>query len=583
MMRVSFTLAAINRVSGPVAAAIRSFEKLGAVSAAVSRMTGRNLAGLYDTTRDATYHFRKLAGDEGMARASRSAAYLRSQFTGLASAFSLVKYASVAAGIGIGEEFVRGVFKAGGEMQRMQATLTALNRNQGVANPAGAARASMAWMQNFGMGPGASMSFPDIMKAYQLSKESGINPEKNLTALADLAAARNVPLNRVIMAVNDAITGGTSRPLKMLGISMRRDKGKGGGATFDYSTISGKLVSERVAGDQQSVLAEIIKLSNLKYQGIALGMSKTLPGGIAQLQKLLYLFQARIAGSGVLDWAMGQINRFIAYINKASRDGSLNRWAKSISDFMVKTGNKLVAFVSATNWSAIGKDLALVGTSIAWVAKALALVSTIGGGGISGLVNLFVASKVFGFTRAILGLISPLAELALGAAGVSAAALPIEATIAAIALVAGGAFLFRRDWSGMPSWWTGLWAAIKGAVPPASDLVPKGSAATMGVVPKGFVRSPTGHLIETRLVTARNFAGGSGALVRFPIGPNGRLAPQAPALLRKPRPETWASPKFEGHMHVVLEGSGASQAQVRKLKSIGGTIDVRRGPIGAGS
>ncbi len=405
------------------------------------------------------------------------------------------------------------------------------------------------------------------LSSYQLSKEQGINPEKNLTALADLAASHpNVSLNRVIMAVNDAMMGVSTRPLALLGIRMHRDKGKGGMASFDYSTIGGKEVVERVPGNAQSVLSEIIKLSNMKYQGIALAQAQTLPGGIAQLKKLLYMFQAGVGGSGVVDWATGQINRLITVVNKASRDGSLARWQKQISDFMISTGNSIIKFVQATDWSAVGANLKIVGGAVAGIATALGTVATLGGGGISGLMNLFVATKVIGFTNAIVGLVSPLGTLAGVLLGLDVAVSPLAAITGGLGLLAGAMYLVyvrQRQLNGLS----------------------KAVSQTAQLVPKGYVRSTTGRLIQTKLVTAANIGGDSGYRVNLPVGPGGRLAPQAPPLLRRPAAGPAAGPAakpFEGSLKIYVDGPQASAVQLRALQATGGTIQVNRGPIRAG-
>ena len=97
-MKIALILEAINRWTGPVDAARRSIERL---SASV-RVAGERIMTMRDYTRDAAMHFRKLAGEEGIARAQRSMAYLHRQVSGLTSAFGFLKYATGAAVIGLG-------------------------------------------------------------------------------------------------------------------------------------------------------------------------------------------------------------------------------------------------------------------------------------------------------------------------------------------------------------------------------------------------------------------------------------------------------------------------------------------------
>lgn len=575
MMKISFLLQATNRVTGPVNAALRSirriagatasaaggFEKMGAsvdgatrrmtrsmgrtASAAVSmtRRMGMAFAGLYDFTRDAGHHFRTVIGEDGIARAGRSVSYLRSQVSGLTGGLTLLKYASIAAGIGLGEEFVRGVFKAGGDMQQMMVTLTRLEGSKARAAQA------MNWMQSFGMGAGAAFSMPDIMKSYQMAVNFGMNPQGgSLAAFADLAAGERVSMRQVLFAVKDAMEGTSTRPLANLGIKMKQGRKAGDPNSYLYSDGAGKFHTITSAKTPEAVLSTLVGIINSKYSGLATAQAKTVPGGIQQMQKLLYLFEGKVAGAGVFDWALKQMNRFFAYIRKMSASGDLDRLAKRISDFMVGTGNKLIGFVQSTDWRAVGKDLLAIGGALGAIAKALGLVSTLGGGGISGLLNLFVASKVFGFTQAILGLIAPLASLSLALIGVDIAALPLDAIIIAIAALAAAAYLVWANWSTigpkLTKFFKKLWA----------DITPPQWLSLLAGGPAG-IASLIGQKIGVKLGAA--------------MAPSG--APKAP----KPGGPGGKPP--EGRLVIELAGAGASQAQIKALKATGMTVDVKRG------
>jgi len=583
MMKVSLLLQAVNRVTRPINEAVRSIERLGAVAAAVSRRVGGAMMSMYDRTRDAAYHFRKLAGEDGMARASRSAAYLKRQVSGLTTGLSILKYATVAGAIGLTGEFVRGVFQAGGEMQRMQVTLTRL---EGSATKA---RAAMSWIQSFAMGAGANFAMPDILRAYQMAQNFGMHPQGgSLAAFADLAAGERVPLRQVLYAVKDAMEGTSVRPLANLGIKMRQDRHPGGQNHYLYADASGHFIRMTSARTPEATLAAVVKIIESKYMGLATAQAKTLPGGLEQLRKLLYLFEMKVATSGVFDWALQQLNRFFAWVRKASADGSLDRLAKRISDFMVSVGNKLIAFVRGTDWSAVATDLKAFGSAIAAVAGAIGLLAKIGGGGLSGLLNLFVASKIIGITTALAGFAEVIGAVTAMLVGVEIAAAPIEATIIIIGLLAGAAYLLWANWDGISKWWHRLWTgmpawlktAVSGVVAVLSPLV----SFPIQIIENwsritGFFKRLWNSLPKPPrwLTIVGGVITGNSAIVGSAIGAPRPGPPRQPS--RSPQP---AHPPARGKLTIELTGDKASAGQVRHLRATGMDLEVRRGLVGAG-
>ena len=469
-MKISLILEAINRWSGPVDAARAATARLGAAvrqlggamaGAASSgaarlgagmRVLGERVMDVHDRVRDAGYQFRKLVGEEGMASAQRSIGYFRNQLSGLAGAFTLLKYATGAALVGLGEEFVRGVFRAGGAAQQMTVTLTRLEGS------AAKARAAMAWMQNFGMGPGASMSMDDIMRSYQMAKNFGMNPQGgSLAAFADLAAGERVQLKQVLYAVKDAMEGTSTRPLANLGIKMKQGRKAGEDNSYLYTNLAGQWVTEHSAKTPEAVLTTLVRIISAKYAGLATQQAATVPGGIEQLKKLLYLFQMKVASSGVMDWALKRMNEFFAYIRKAAADGSLDRLAKQISDFITGSGDAIIGFFKDTDWKAVGSDLRVFAGILGTLAGAFRMLDDIGGGGISGLLNLFVASKIIGITGALIGLAPAIAEVATVLLGFDVAAAPIVAVIAIIGALALAGYLLWANWSRISGWFQSMW------------------------------------------------------------------------------------------------------------------------------
>ena len=470
-MKIALILEAINRWTGPVDAARSSLNKL----TQSVRQAGERLMYMRDLTIDAGHHFRKMVGEEGLARANRSMQYFRNQLSGVTGAFTLMKYASGAAAIGLGEEFVRGVFAAGGAAEQMRVSLTRLEGS------AAKARQAMSWMQSFAMGPGAQMSMDDVMRSYQMAKNFGMDPQGgSLAAFADLAATERRSLQTVLFAVKDAMEGTSTRPLANLGIKMKQGRKPGEANSYLYPDLAGKWVTEHSAKTPEATLQTLIRIINSKYSGMAAQQAQTVPGGIAQLKKLLYLFEMKVADSGVMDWALKRLNQFFAFIHKAMADGSFDRWAKKVANGIMMIGDKLFSFInSKEKIEAIGKDIAEFVKALGMVLGIIKLVSDLGGGGLGGLVNIWVIGKIIGITNALMGLSTVLA-------GVAITVLSLDIAVAPLALIIGGVILVVGLLAAAAYWVWANWGHVGKSLKKLWDDMPHWAKIAVGLVLLAF-------------------------------------------------------------------------------------------------
>ena len=289
-----------------------------------------------------------------------------------------------------------------------------------------------------------------------------MNPQGgSLGTFADVAGMYRVPLNQVMIAVKDAMEGTSTRPLANLGIKMKQGKGDSPN-TYLYTDLAGKWHKDLGEKSPEAAFNKIMSIFAAKFGGIAMQQAKTLPGAIAQLNNLLFSFQMQVASSGVMDWALKRLNEFFAFIKKASADGSLTRWAKQISNFMTTTGDALIGFLKGTDLNSVIKSLTLFGAAIMTIAKGVSFLGQLGGGGVAGLINLFVVGKIVGITAALVDLAPAIAAVAtmLGILGVTAA--PIELAIAVIGALAVAGYMLWANWGHLGAWWRGLWQMMPG-------------------------------------------------------------------------------------------------------------------------
>ena len=288
-----------------------------------------------------------------------------------------------------------------------------------------------------------------------------MNPQGgSLGTFADVAGMYRVSLGQVMIAVKDAMEGTSTRPLANLGIKMKQGKGDSPN-TYLYTDLAGKWHKDLGEKSPEATFNKVMSIFASKFGGIAMQQAKTLPGAMAQLKNLLFSFQMQVASSGVMDWALKRLNEFFAFIKKASADGSLKRWAKQISDFITGTGDRLIKFFKETDWTKVGSDLKAAGAGLGLIAGALGVLAGLGGGGLDGLVNIYVAGKIAGLTYALIGLAPAIAAVATMLFGLDIAAAPIAVVIGILGVLAFLGYLIWKNWEPLKGWFGGLADAIK--------------------------------------------------------------------------------------------------------------------------
>ncbi|WP_420541487.1 hypothetical protein [Pseudooceanicola atlanticus] len=136
----------------------------------------------------------------------------------------------------------------------------------------------------------------------------------------------------------------------------------------------------------------------------------------------------------------------------AAADAPLGQWrqlSNAIGDVKEELGREIVPFLKP-----LVKN---VKEAVAWFGTLSPEVKR-------NIVVIGVLVAAIGPVVGVLGLTALGVSGLAGAFGTLAAAVMANPIVAAIALIAGGAYLIYRNWSGITSWFSGLWARVKDGV-----------------------------------------------------------------------------------------------------------------------
>lgn len=191
------------------------------------------------------------------------------------------------------------------------------------------AKASLDWVANFGKTTPYEVG--EVTEAFVRLKSYGLDPmDGTLTAVGDAASAMGKGLMQGVEAIADAATGEFER-LKEFGI---KSKAAGDDVTFSWSK-NGKELTKTVKKNSTEITKFLKENFGDRFNGAMEKQSKTFNGIVSNLQDTWVDFQRRIGDAGFFDAVKGQLERLSSFIDRLDKDGTIDRWAKNISDGFV--------------------------------------------------------------------------------------------------------------------------------------------------------------------------------------------------------------------------------------------------------
>lgn len=262
----------------------------------------------------------------------------------LGMAASAVKWGALAAAGGAGW-MVAGVIKTAAQFEQFEAVLTT------VTGSAAKARQSMDWVQKFAATTPYEMD--QVMGAFVKLKAYGIDPtDGSLRSLGDAASAMGKDIESAVEMMADAMTGEFER-LKEFGV---RASQQGDKVTFRWMK-NNKEMTRTTAKNGAAIKKALSDIFDGNYSGAMDRQSKTLVGMWSNLKDMWSGFLLRIARAGIFNRIKASLSNLLNWLGKKAEDGSMDKWAERISDWLEKAWNWGVKIVTETNWKQLAKDV----------------------------------------------------------------------------------------------------------------------------------------------------------------------------------------------------------------------------------
>ncbi|WP_052507989.1 tape measure protein [Sphingomonas hengshuiensis] len=370
-MKLSLILEAIDRATAParrVTAAVegltrRGIKPLGKAMQDVDRAGSRFLTGLPTRITALAARVRALAGRAGMGALTKAA-----EGTGFAIG-RLIRMAGGLAAKGLalgtaGAGFLGGWFTSGviGQASKFEQFRVVLENTEGSA---AAAKRAMDWVKQFATVTPYELG--DVMEAFVALKAYGIDPTDGaLRTLGDAASGMGKPLMQAIEMMADAQTGEFER-LKEFGI---RSKVQGNQVAFTYQR-NGKEITRTAQKSGVAIQKALMGIFGERFGGMMDKQSRTFAGMWSNLSDALTNFQVSIADAGFFDAVKGKLEAMLSRVNALAADGTLAKWAQTISDRMTAIADKAVQFATGTDWAAVGNGLVGIANALLAIVGAL--------------------------------------------------------------------------------------------------------------------------------------------------------------------------------------------------------------------
>lgn len=269
--------------------------------------------------------------------------------------------------------------------------------------------AANKWLQKFATD--TPMAFADTQQAMMRLKTAGIDPMNgSLQALVDYNAkvggdAEN--LNGYISAISKGFIKGKlsmeeinpllERNVKVFDLLAQETGGK---YTADQMQ---KMLQEGKLG--RKAIAALLRAMGRDAKGAAKEQMKTWDGLVSNLEDTWTSMQARFMEHGAFDTLKKEIGSFVDWLNEKIDDGTLDEFAKTVSDVLVKALQELKS--AATEIKPILEN---IGSVMSWIAEKAGgygniakFAAALYGANKLAHISLSAGQSVYGFGKGVAG------------------------------------------------------------------------------------------------------------------------------------------------------------------------------------
>ncbi|WP_244906044.1 tape measure protein, partial [Tistlia consotensis] len=320
------------------------------------------------------------------------------------------------------------------------------------------AKVAMDWVSDFAAK--TPFQLGEVTSAFVDLRNLGLDPTKGaLQAAGDAAAGRRKTFEESVGALSAALRG-ELQPLEQFGVYAHIEGEK---MVLDWDA-HGKKMKAVADKNNRAMIASIIQGAwNDKYGGAMEKLSKTWDGIVSNLQDVWSRWTLAVMDNGVFDWMKARLQGLLDRFNAMSADGTLKRWAKDVADRILgvfratekllfgfdEIGDRVTEVVHVPGlFERLGDVLDRVDAFMKPVTDRFGTLETI-----VGAVGLVIAGPLIGALASLTGAFVTL--------GVALLTTPLGWFLAAVAAIAGAAYLVYRDWDGIAAWFEALWGRVE--------------------------------------------------------------------------------------------------------------------------
>lgn len=229
----------------------------------------------------------------------------------LASSFSLVQRGILAATGAFGIYKAKSSFiDANADMETYKNTLTVVLKDEAKAIQ------TLTWAEKFAAK--TPFEIPQIVEATTRMTSYGLNAQKTMGIIGDMASVMGKDLMQAVEAVADAQTGELER-LKEFGITKEQIQAQAKAMKMQVINNQGQITN------QKAFNAALFKLMETRYKGGMNIQSQSYKGMMSNLKDFVSS-TARELGKPVFEKFKGQLGNVLEYLQKLKDNGTLARW-----------------------------------------------------------------------------------------------------------------------------------------------------------------------------------------------------------------------------------------------------------------
>lgn len=299
------------------------------------------------------------AGMKGLELAARGAGWAIGTLIGktIRLAAGLARLGIAGAALGSGALF-GGSIRIGASFEDMEVRLARL------VGSAGEARRQLRWLVDQRL----PVPIEQLGEAFVQAKKAGIDvTTASLKALVDESIASKKELVDLIGAIKEAKNGDFDA-LDPFDIQTSRKNGR---VMFQWIDQAGKRMTKNVRDDARQIERALVDIFGQRSKGAAEDYASTFKGLLGGLGIWWQRFQLKVADAGIFEKLKSKLQAVTDWLEKKLEDGSINRWAETVSKKLEEIVNWAAQFTEK-DWERFGSDLWNIAKAVWSIAKGFA-------------------------------------------------------------------------------------------------------------------------------------------------------------------------------------------------------------------